>query len=166
MILCKIKDKKDFMGKLLTGEIFDSFLLKEALICGPVPFQIDGHINRAFFDGTDGDNSYASTYEYIPWKDIRPVCFDLIKGKRTPTRFSFVLYLKQEAVVSTLEKNGLRASDSFVQNLVLNIRFEQGEINITTGVDYSAFTLDKQAEQLWDATVQKFFYRKEIMYES
>ena len=102
MILCKIKDKKDFMGKLLTGDIFDSFLLKEALICGPVPFHIDGHINRAFFDETDGDNSYASTYESIPWKDIRPVCFDLIKGKKTPTRFSFVLYVPISSLLKSL----------------------------------------------------------------
>ncbi len=165
MILCKLKDKKDFISKLLTTECFDSFLLKEAGIHGFVPYQIDGHINKAFFNADDTDAASVLSYDYAQWKDIRPVCFDLIKGKRTPTKFMFVLYLKPEAVNAMFEKAGISQTDSLVQNLILNIRFEQGEMSITTGVDYSGFTLDKQAEQLWDSTTRKFLDKKEIAYE-
>ena len=165
MILCKIKDKKDFIGKLLTGECFDSFLLKEASIHGFVPFQIDGHINKGFFDADDPDSADKLAYEYTRWKDIRPICFDLIKGKRTPTKFMFVLYLKPEAANAMFEKAGISMENSMVQNLILNIRFEQGEMTITTGVDYLGFTLDKQGEQLWDTTARKFLAKKEIAYE-
>lgn len=165
MILCKIKDKKDFIGKLLTGECFDSFLLKEASIHGFVPFQIDGHINKGFFDADDPDSADKLAYEYTRWKDIRPICFDLIKGKRTPTKFMFVLYLKPEAANAMFEKAGISMENSMVQNLILNIRFEQGEMTITTGVDYLGFTLDKQGEQLWDTTARKFLDKKEIAYE-
>ena len=166
MILCKITDKKDFMGKLLTGDSFDSFLLKEASIHSFVPYLIDGHINKAFFsDETDNTNAFTA-YEYAQWKDIRPVCFDLIKGKRTPTRFMFVLYLKHDAMNAMFDKAGISASESLVQNLILNIRFEQGEMSIITGVDYSGFTLDKSAEQLWDTTTIKFLDKKEISYEN
>lgn len=165
MILCKIKDKKDFIGKLLASECFDSFLLKEASIHGFVPFQIDGHINKGFFNLDDTDATSFLTYEYAQWKDIRPICFDLIKGKRTPTKFMFVLYLKPEAMSSMFEKAGVSLEHSMVQNLILNIRFEQGEMSITTAVDYAGFTLDKQGEQLWDTTARKFLDRKEIVYE-
>jgi len=165
MILCKLKDKKDFIGKLLTTECFDSFLLKEASIHGFVPYQIDGHINKAFFNTEDSDNASFLFYDYAQWKDIRLVCFDLIKGKRTPTKFVFVLYLKPEAVNALFEKAGISQTDSLVQNLILNIRFEQGEMSITTGIDYSGFTLDKQAEQLWDSTTRKFLDKKEISFE-
>lgn len=165
MILCKIKDKKDFMGKLLTGDCFDSFLLKEASIHGFVLFQIDGHINKGFFDTDTPDSTEQMTYEYARWKDIRPICFDFIKGKRTPTKFMFVLYLKPEAMSAMFEKTGISLDNSMVQNLILNIRFEQGEMTITTGVDYSGFTLDKQGEQLWDTTARKFLDKKEIAYE-
>lgn len=164
MILCKMKDKKDFIGKLLASECFDSFLLKEANIYGFIPFQMDGHINKAFFHPDDVDAAPFLTYEYAQWKDVRPICFDLIKGKRTPTRFSFVLYLKMEAMEAMFKKAGISQADSLVQNLILNIRFEQGEMTITTGVDYSGFTLDKQAEQLWDATARKFLDKKGIEY--
>ena len=168
MILCKIKDKKDFMAKLLAGETFDSFLLKEASIHSFVPYFIDGHINKAFFseDSTNTGTDSQMAYEYAQWKDIRPVCFDLIKGKRTPTKFAFILYLKPEAMDAMFDKAGTLAKDAQVQNLVLNIRFEQGEMNITTGVDYSGFTLDKQSEQLWDTTFMKFLDKKEISYEN
>ena len=165
MILCKIKDKKDFISKLLTGECFDSFLLKEASIHGFVPFQIDGHINKGFFNMDAPDSAEKLLYEYAQWKDIRPICFDLIKGKRTPTKFMFVLYLKPEAMRAMFDKAEISLENSMVQNLILNIRFEQGEMTITTGVDYSGFTLDKQGELLWDSTTRKFLGKKEIAYE-
>ena len=66
---------------------------------------------------------------------------------------------------SMFEKAGLSAEKYLVQNLILNIRFEQGEMSITTGIDYSGFTLDKHAEQLWDSTTGKFLDKKEISYE-
>ena len=165
MILCKIKDKKDFIGKLLASECFDSFLLKEATIHGFVPFQIDGHINKGFFNPEDSDAADYLSYEYTQWKDIRPICFDLIKGKRTPTKFVFILYLKPEAMHSMFEKSGISSENSMVQNLILNIRFEQGEMSITTAIDYFGFTMDKQGEQLWDTTVRKFLDKKAIAYE-
>ena len=166
MIFCKITDKKDFMGKLLAGETFDSFLLKEANIHSFVPYLIDGHINKAFFGDDAEDSASFTAYDYAQWKDIRPICFDLIKGKRTPTKFAFVLYLKPEAMTAMFDKAGISATESLIQNLILNIRFEQGEMSITTAVDYSGFTLDKQAEQLWDSTTRKFLDKKEISYEN
>ena len=153
------------MAKLLTGETFDSFLLKEAAIYGFVPYRIDGHINKAFFSDQSEEDTAFTSYEYVQWKDIRTVCFDLIKGKRKPTKFIFVLYLKPEAMSAMFEKAEFSATESLVKNLIFNIRFEQGEMSITTGIDYSGFTLDKQAEQLWDTTARKFLDKKEIAYE-
>ncbi len=164
MILCSINDKKDFMNKFLAGDSFYSFLLKEASILGLVPFQIDGRINTSFFSDEDPDTSHFLSDEYVKWEDIRSICFDLIKGKRTPTRFQFVLYLKKETVEHLLHKEQLTKEGSFVQNFVLNIRFEQGEMTLTTAVDYSTFTLDKQAEQLWDQALMKFLNGKQITY--
>lgn len=164
MILCKITDKKDFMHKFLAGDCFYSFLLKEASISGFVPMQIDGRINASFFAADDPEASRFLSEEYACWSDIRPICFDFIKGKRTPTRFQFVLYLKSEATNQLLLKDNLTKEDSLVQNLVLNIKYEQGVITLTSGVDYSAFTLDKQAEHLWDQTLMKFLTQKQIAY--
>lgn len=164
MILCKITDKKDFINKLLAGDCFYSFLLKEAIINGFVPFQIDGRINTSFFSDEDPDAAHFLSGEYAQWEDIRPICFDLIKGKRTPTKFQFILYLKNEAADQVLFKEHMTRDSAFVRHFVLNIRFEQGEMTLTTAVDYSAFTMDKQAEHLWDQALMKFLSGKQINY--
>lgn len=164
MILCKITDKKDFMNKFLAGDAFYSFLLKEASISGFVPLQIDGRINTAFFSEEDSDAARFLSQKYAQWADIRPICFDFIKGKRTPTRFHFILYLKPDAVDQLLIKEQLSRESTLVQNLILNVKFEQGEITITSGVDYASFTLDHQAQQLWDKTLMKFLNGKQIGY--
>ena len=164
MILCKITDKKDFMNKLLGGDCFHSFLLKEASILSFIPFQLDGRINTSFFPEDDPDTAHYLTEEFAKWEDVRPICFDIIKGKRTPTRFQFTLYLKKEAVEQVLSKEQLTMEAAFVQHFVLNVRFEQGEITLTTAVDYAAFTLDKQAEHLWDQALMKFLSGKQITY--
>lgn len=164
MILCSINDKKDFMNKLLTGDCFHSFLLKEASISGFVPLSIDGRINAAFFSTEDADSARFLEEEYACWSDIRPICFDFIKGKRTPTRFQFILYLKSGVLQQLLTKEQLTKDSAMIQNLVLNIKYEQGKITLTSAVDYSGFTLDKQAEHLWDQTIMKFLTGKQISY--
>ncbi len=165
MIQYKITDKKDFMNKLLATDCFYSFLLKEASINALVSMQVDGHINTGFFSEDDLDAVRFLEYEYACWADIRPICFDFIKGKRTPTRFHFVLYLKADAVSQLLSKSELTKESAMVQNLILNIKYEQGEITLTSGVDYTSFTLDKQAEHLWDHTLMKFLSQKQILYK-
>ena len=152
------------MNKLLAGDCFHSFLLKEASIFGFVPLSIDGRINTAFFSTEDADSARFLEEEYACWSDIRPICFDFIKGKRTPTRFQFILYLKSEALHQLLTKEQLTKDSAMIQNLVLNIKYEQGKITLTSAVDYSGFTLDKQAEHLWDQTIMKFLTRKQISF--
>lgn len=166
------------MGKLLASDCFSSFLLKEAGIHSYVPFTIDGHINREFFEEDDADKTPVSPHtqwnavplnnlpwNYVPWDIVRPTCFDLIKGKRTPTSFQFILYLKPESMEAIFTKEDLSPADFLIQNLILNIRFDKGDLHLTTAVDYSGFNLDKSGEQLWDLTVRKFLSKKEIDFE-
>lgn len=165
----KITNKKDFMGKLLASDCFSSFLLKEAGIHSYVPFTIDGHMNKEFFEDNEETAADPASphikWDYVPWDMVRPACFDLIKGKHTPTGFQFVLYLKPESMEALFAKEEFSPADFLIQNLILNIRFENGELSLTTAVDYSGFTLDKSGEQLWDLTARKFLSKKEIAFE-
>lgn len=47
MISIELTDTKDFMNKLLRTEIFDNFLLQEAVITKAASYVIDGHLQRA-----------------------------------------------------------------------------------------------------------------------
>lgn len=164
MILCTITEKKDFMNKFLAGDIFSSFLLKEASIMGFIPLQLDGRINTSFFSADDPDSEHFLKEDYACWSDVRPICFDFIKGKRTPTCFRFVLYLNSDASEKLLSKEGLTKQTALTDHFILNIKYDQGTLTLTSGIDYSAFTLDKQAEILWDQTLMKFLTQKQIAY--
>ena len=48
----QIKDVKNFMGRLLGTDAFDSFLLAEASITTYNTFVIDGHIEKIFLPVT------------------------------------------------------------------------------------------------------------------
>ena len=81
------------MAKFLAGDDFDAFLLEQAVISTYNTFTIDGRDNRDFYSTEEWENKELRPYEFSTWKKVRPVCFDLIKGKHTPAAFHFVLHL-------------------------------------------------------------------------
>ena len=49
MIALELTDIKDFMNKLLRTEVFDHFLLQEAVITSGASYVIDGHITKGYY---------------------------------------------------------------------------------------------------------------------
>ena len=98
MKACRLKDVKKFMGRLLGTDTFAPFLLAEAVITTYNTFVIDGHMVNEFFTGDIHDDGVLPPYEFSQWTDMRNLCFDLIKGKRTPVNFKLTLHLKPELV--------------------------------------------------------------------
>ena len=155
MIAIKINNKKEFMALLLTSELFDSFDLEEAVIESFNTFHIDGHLNKDFYkqDPDYSEDSYKGTFS--TWGSIRPICFDLIKGKRTPLGFKFIFHASSEVK----EKVSSLADTSISPDMVtlgINIRFLNGEIQVTTGTTFSSFILDKSIEKAWDSYLPSF----------
>jgi len=149
MIALKINNIKIFMEKLLTTEVFDNFQVEEVTIETFNTFSIDGHINREFFAGEINETANNNNRSFSLWSELRPICLNLIKGKRTPISFKFVLHADsdtKEAVISGSEGD----IDPFMLNLGINIKFANNELILTTGTAYNVFTLDKSAEKAWD----------------
>lgn len=159
MIGIQIKELKDFMGKLLKSECFDSFLLEEALISTSATYTIDGKINADFYTPEEKQDTDCLAHEFLAWKDIRPLCFDLIKGKRTPLNFKFVLQLMPEYW------HALMPDDTSVKAAVLTIKYDGSVLTLVTGISYHTFVLDKTPDRLWDSSVEKFLDKKDIKYE-
>ena len=154
MIALKINNIKTFMEKILTTEIFDHYLVEEVTIETFNTFSIDGHINREFYSGTDEEASNASGLSFSRWSELRPICLNLIKGK-------FVLHADNATKEAVIDKAGSDIEPSLL-NLGVNIRFTKGELILTTGTAYSAFTLDKSAEKAWDNYFPSFLESCEI----
>lgn len=165
MIALKITNIKQFMAKLLGSEDFDSFLLEEASISTYNTFMIDGHQNRDFYSTEEWEDKELRPYELSTWKKLRPICFDLIKGKHTPTAFRFVLHLIPDHVAAILEKGDTAVTPQQVKAFVLNIKYDGATLILVTGTSFHTFLMDKTPDTLWDNTVKKFLAKREISYE-
>ena len=165
MIALKITNVKQFMAKFLGSEDFDSFLLEEASISTYNTFMIDGHQNRDFYSSEEWEDKELRPYEFSTWKKLRPICFDLIKGKRTPAAFHFVLHLIPEYTASLLEKDDTAVMPDQVKAFVLNIKYDGAALTLITGTAFHTFLMDRTPDAVWDRAVRQFLNKKQIEYD-
>lgn len=160
MIALSLTEVKECMAKLLLSETFDSFLFIEGEVTTFNTFTIDGYLHKEFY----GENE-VPTQDYTLWKDIREHFFSLIKGKRTPLNFKFVLGLSSSNIEKLIQQQGLDFELEDVRGLYINLKYDGQKLQCVTGTAMSLFTMDKSLEQAWDVMVQKFFTQKEIAFE-
>lgn len=160
MIALALPEVKECMSKLLLSDIFDPFYFIEGEIVTFNTFTLDGFLKKEFFDEED-----APAREYSLWKDVREFCFSLIKGKRTPLSFKFVLGLSDSNIEKLLLQQELDFKPQDVRGLYINLKYDGQKLQCVTGTAMNLFTMDKSLEQAWDKMVQKFFAQKEIKYE-
>lgn len=164
MTALQITSMKSFMNKLLASDSFDIFLLEEAVIGTASTFSIDGHVNKDFFRGEDGKES-AALSEFRPWSEMRSLCFDLIKGKRTPLFFRFTLQLAPEKAEALLIQENCDVDPSLVKALALNIRYDGSKAVLTTATALHIFLPSKEPDTIWDRALTRFLDREGISYE-
>ena len=160
MIALTLTEVKECMGKLLLSELFDPFYFIEGEIVTFGKFSLDGYLNKEFFDKEE-----APEREYALWKDVREYCFSLIKGKRTPLSFKFILGLSNSNIEKLLLQQELDFKPQDVRGLYINLKYDGQNLLCTTGTSMNLFTMDKSLEQAWDKMIQKFFIQKGIAYE-
>lgn len=160
MIALALTDVKECMGKLLLSETFDPFYFIEGEITTFNTFTLDGYLKKDFYDADD-----APEREYALWKDVREFCFSIIKGKRTPLSFKFVLGLSDSNIEKLLLQQELDFKPQDVRGLYINLKYDGQKLQCVTGTAMNLFTMDKSLEQAWDKMIQKFFTQKEIKYE-
>lgn len=161
----RLRDVKKFMGRLLGTDAFDSFLLAEAAITTYNTFVIDGHIVKDFFTGDVNDDGILPDYEFSEWKDMRPLCFELIRGKRTPVNFRLVLHLNPKSVRQILQAGQAQVTSDDIRAFVLNIKYDDGALTCTTATAFYTFLPDKTPDRLWDEYIAGFFTEKGIDFE-
>lgn len=160
MIALSLTEVKECMSKLLLSDTFDSFLFIEGEIMTFGTFNIDGYLKKDFFEENEIPNR-----EYALWKEVREYCFSLIKGKKTPLGFKFVLGLADNNIEKLIQQQGLDFEAEDVRGLYINLKYDGQKLQCVTGTAMHLFTMDKSLEQAWDIMVQKFFTQKEIAYE-
>lgn len=165
MLALELTDTKDFMYKLLKSDLFDRFLLQEGTITAGASYAVDGRINRGYY--TDGELAELGIADcrFLPFSMLRGNFFDLIKGRKAPSSFKFIFLLSPQNLARTLESSASGCTLQDINGIVLNIRYQNQLLSLTTGVSYTAFRQDKTLENEWDRMVKQFLKKHGIAYE-
>lgn len=147
----RIQNVKEAMGHILMKETFDEFLVSEVKILGKANLFLTGRAADGFFSEEELDES-----GYISYKVVREICFDMIKGERSPESFTFMFLLPREKVEALLDSCDSTLQPSDVENLSALLRFKDGVLSVTTGSALKIFTMDKSLNVAWDKWIEGF----------
>ena len=150
MTALEIKITKNFMNALLVSEKFDAFLVEEASVTTFNTFVKD------FYTSEEIEAAGGALPVFSQWKDIRPICFQLIKGKKTPVSFKVVLHASPELTAQIAQNPECGVDASLIRSLGLNIRYDKGRVTCVTGTAFTTFIMDKSVDALWDQYIRSF----------
>lgn len=165
MIALELTNVKEFMTTLLKTETFDHFLLPEAVITEAASYVIDGHIQKNFYTNEELAELSLTNDNVLPFHMLRGKCFDLIKGKKTPSYFKFVFMLSSENLEKTLASISSSYTTNDLSGIFINIKYQNQLLTLTTGISYRIFSTDKSLETEWDKLVLRFLNQNNISFE-
>ena len=99
MINIELDNTKTFMSHLFIKDTFDHFLCRELQIDTFVSFKVDGKLQKDFLNDIEKDELSESSY--TPWSMLKPYCFNMIKGNRTPLSMKLVFLCKMYQLKSS-----------------------------------------------------------------
>ncbi len=161
MVSYEILDVKKFTSDLFTDSLFEDLYLISAEINTYNSFVLDGRIRRSYY--TSEELEKEKIEEYSRWKNLRPICFNLIKGKRLPVSIKLVFKLSDEERLEFMRMH--KIENSGISELYINIRYEDKKMSCITACSFNSFVLDKSIEKLWDTYVKEYLAKKDIVLE-
>lgn len=161
MISIPINEVKLFMNHLLCHNTFDAFCVPELSLSTYASFHVDGHILKDYYTKEEYETLYKDRTPIARWKQLRPVCFELIRGNHTPLSFSIVLQLSSRAAETFLMETDTSFTISDINGLFVNLRYKDGKLTAVTGTSLKIFSMDKSLETAWDQKIQKFIFSLE-----
>ena len=148
MVMIEIENIKKFMAGFLGGNLFDDFLMSEGKLSMNISYEFDGKILKEFYD------------PYVTWEEEKEKIFSLVKGKKKPLSFQFVMMLKPDLSPEFLAKYNLAVREDEIAGLFINILYDRQGLKCTSGVSRKTFVLDKTLEEAWDREVKERFLTK------
>ncbi|MBR4725101.1 MAG: hypothetical protein IK071_04895 [Lachnospiraceae bacterium] len=143
----KVTNIKSFMGILFSDTAFDSFLFVEGDISVAMDYHLSGRVNMNFF--SEDELEQLRMEEFMRWQDVKENIRQIIKGRRLPVSMKLVLKKPGSGDIT----------------YIVNIRFDNNNLMLVTGVSHTVFTTDKSGEFEWDRNMCGFLDNHGIEYE-
>jgi len=147
MIAVRVENTKDFMNQLLKKEVFNSFQVRALSITTFTTFDINGVLNKPYFDDFNEERNYCL------WEELQPYALEIIKGNKSPKHIKIVFSANEQLLNMVSPK---------ASALFMNINFDEGRLIATSGLSLKTFELDKSVDFIWDEWVSQFFNRNGI----
>lgn len=165
MLALRVLDVKKCMNYLLATEAFDAWEVAEVKIRSKLSYVIDGHVTPDFLTAEEMESEGLTPGGCVPFSGVRHLCYEMIKGKRTPQSFRFSFLCPREQMAQMIAKEQLQINPEDIANLTMNISYVQGELLVTTSCSERTFSLDKSLANAWDSWVLAFLRKMEIAVE-
>ncbi|MFV0342614.1 MAG: DUF5721 family protein [Anaerocolumna sp.] len=163
MISLKVIDVKAFMNSLLVQNVFDQFYLWEADFKTFGEFSINGKLNEDYYSSDElemlGERKYAT------WAEVKPFAFFYVKGNKLPVFIKIIMIASEESVNMIMKQSGLHIKMEEIKGLFFNIKYDKGNLLLSSGISFKNFTLDKTIEKVWDTNLVQFLKEKGIATE-
>lgn len=157
MISIQIKDVKNFMSCLLMGSTFDFLYVTEISLTTFNTFTINGHLNQKYY--TEDELTELNNTQFSSWKMLKPVCYNLIKGNKTPERFKITFCLGKDDYDKMIKNSGASLTAENITGLYVHFTYENGVLSGITATSLSIFTMDKTLDKYWDETIKNFLVK-------
>mgnify|MGYP000674192030 CR=1 FL=1 len=124
-----------------------------------ISYEFDGKILKEFYDTEEWKE--MKQYPYVTWEEEKEKIFSLVKGKKTPLSFQFVMMLKPDLSPEFLAKYNLAVREDEIAGLFINIFIRPTGIkSVHQECPERHFVLDKTLEEAWDQEVKERFLTK------
>lgn len=143
MISLKLCSMKDATRRLLIEEDFDFFSVLEASVVSYITFSMDGHCNADFYEDDEEKPRLVS------WKKLRPICYDIIRGKKTPVSFHIEFFLTGEEAAARFCEPDLTLNHD-IEGYTVRLTYRSRALSLSTGTVFSTFSMDRESEHLFD----------------
>ena len=98
----------------------------------------------------------SSHRTYSLWKEVKPICYSIIRGKRAPLSFKIVLQFSPNKAAALLQNSSLSFPPEQVAGLYLNLQYKNKTLLCTTGTSLKTFFPGKELDHLWEQYVTEF----------
>ena len=163
MLALTLSSLKDATSHLFAQSTFDCFDVLTVTISSYITFSMDGHLNAAFFEDSEDQNTHESD-RLCSWKRLRPICFSIIKGKQPPVSFQITLFLDRDKAAS-LFSDGLLSQNQDIDGFTLHLSYRNHTLTFSTGTVFTRFSLDRDSERLWDQYILAWAKSQQLSFE-
>ena len=158
MIAIRLPSLRRFTSQLFVQDTFHPFLVYEASFITGCSFTVDGTRNAEYY----GPDAEQNPEPYIFWEELRPTCYQIIRGTRLPLQFKLVFRAPQKLTAHLLQNAETTLTPEQVEALHFIVQYRNGGITCTTGTSLKLFTMDKTVDKLWDRWILQFLEQHQI----